>query len=278
MTARLAPRAFETLVHVIASWPRESFVVIGATSILAHGVRLPRSTNDVDVVIALAAEHLPELRERLTPTGWETRPREPHKFRHHRASLTLDVIPAARSPERIQLARGLDIDLRGCEVALRHAMSVDVADAGSGATLTIPVPPLPAIALLKLIAFDDNPQLREKDIDDVVTIAQHMLPDDDLARWESPLRSIRRHELQCFGALGASMRPYASPDYLDIPERVLSRRDARARLEAAFAGRPRGLGGFDDFEEDEPVGDAEAITAALLLGLYHDETAAPDHG
>ena len=80
MTALLPKHAFETLQHLLASWNDEEYVVIGASAVLAHGVTLLRTTNDVDVVAAVQAESLPELRRRLRPAGWETKPREPHRF------------------------------------------------------------------------------------------------------------------------------------------------------------------------------------------------------
>ena len=51
------------------------------------------------------------------------------------------MIPSAQSPERIQLARGQELDLRGCDIAVDHA--VPIAVRGANDTLTIRVPPLP---------------------------------------------------------------------------------------------------------------------------------------
>ena len=55
---RIPDPAFETLSHVAASWSDERFAVIGAIALLAHGLRLPRNTNDVDLVIAATVEDL----------------------------------------------------------------------------------------------------------------------------------------------------------------------------------------------------------------------------
>ena len=62
--------AFQTLTHVSESWREERYVVIGAIALLAHGVKLSRNTNDVDVVVAVRADDLLRLRDNLSPPGW----------------------------------------------------------------------------------------------------------------------------------------------------------------------------------------------------------------
>ena len=122
-----------------------------------------------------------------------------------------------------------------------------------------------------MIALDDNPQLRAKDIDDIVRIARYLLPDDDLARWEQPLSGVRDHELQCFGALGQAMHPYSVPVYAHIPERVFSQRETRGRLEVLFSRSSRGSRDLALALDDggEAHLDAESITAAFLHGFHH---------
>lgn len=156
-------------------------VIIGAVA-LNHHVQLPRSTGDVDLVLALDVAELRELLQRL---GWTQHAKM--KQRWTAEGFVADVLPA--SPELI--AAG-SVSLDGDERAMNLAgfdLLFDKAEEHKlpGGVGSVMVASLPVIVVLKMAAWLDRPHERKKDLHDLGTILSAALGDVDERRWDGSI-------------------------------------------------------------------------------------------
>lgn len=243
----LAQKNFDTIAFMRESWPRTSFVVIGATALAIRGHAPPRRSDDVDLAVAVEPEELSSLREALRPAGWEDVRRQPHRWRHYQLGLSADVVPAGANPgatSEVQLARGLVIDLRGLDVALAKAEDVAVICEGDESRMTTaPTPPLPVLMLLKMIAYVDKPTIREKDAADVGRVMLRYLGEDDERRWDPPQSTVYDEDLKGACALGADMHSFLSPAHRRLVELFMDSPIVRGELDrqAPFPNAGEGL-------------------------------------
>jgi predicted nucleotidyltransferase len=160
--------------------PSVKCAIIGAVA-LNHHVPLPRTTGDVDLVLALDVRHLRELLEKL---GWEQHPRV--KQRWTATQFIADVLPA--SPSLIVAGKvALDDDdremsLAGFDLLYKHAEVHPLPDGQD-----VMVANLPTIVVLKICAWLDRPHDRRKDLNDLGTILVNALGNVDERRWSGTL-------------------------------------------------------------------------------------------
>jgi len=246
---------FETLTLIRQSWTDVRIAIIGATGLAVRGHPPPRRSDDVDLAIAVEPEALRDLRSRLQPAGWEQERRMPHRWRHYRRGLRIDVVPAGSDPGAVSeytLSPGLTLDVRGLDVALRSREDVEVACEGDTSnTVIAPTPPLAVLMLLKMIAYVDKPSIREKDASDVGRVMQSYVTEDDERRWDPPLSSVYEEDFKGACALGLDMQEHLTDEYRKIVEAFMDDSGARGALDRM-----------------SPVEDAgNAIARAFYVGL-----------
>lgn len=94
------------------------------------------------------------------------------------AHFRADIIPATRElldAGSVQIEDGAPMSLVGFDLAFDHA----VAAALPGATATVRVASLPAILVLKMVAWLDRPYERTKDLGDIAVVLADALGEDD---------------------------------------------------------------------------------------------------
>jgi predicted nucleotidyltransferase len=151
-------------------------IVIGA---IAFRVWLPdiyRQTEDVDVAIALDLEAFETFATPLSTKGWGPDARWEQRWQTA-IGARVDILPIgvrARQERKIRWPRTETVmRLVGWDYAFRDAVPCDLAG------LSMRVPPLHVLALLKIGAYLDNPILREKDLADVLVILDKYSEDDE---------------------------------------------------------------------------------------------------
>ena len=87
---------------------------------------------------------------------------------------------------------GKELSLVGFDLALAHTVLVPVLD------VEVEVAELPAIVVLKMIAWLDRPEERRKDLGDLANVLDRALPDFDEQRWESPLVDVEVEDQSAF--------------------------------------------------------------------------------
>ena len=140
-------------------------VVIGATSLLILMGDLGRFTRDVDLTVALVFDEFERLTMRLAAIGWTPSPKLEHRWIAPRRTI-IDLLPAGaelrRSGSITWPASQFKMSLAGFEHVFAQAVEVHLPEG-----LTIRVAPPIVTALLKIIAWVDDPYRRAKDLQDI---------------------------------------------------------------------------------------------------------------
>lgn len=139
-------------------------VIVGAT---AYRVWIDddRRTQDVDVAVALDADQLASLTDRLTAAGWTQNPRREERWLTQ-AGARIDLLPIGEQARRAGHLTWPKAEMRmsvaGFEHVFAHAVEVELAP-----KTVMKVVPLRVLALLKIVAYMDDPRGRTKDPEDL---------------------------------------------------------------------------------------------------------------
>lgn len=220
------------------------WVIIGATArdlILRYGHRIDtwRATNDVDLAIAVGSWKTYEairndLIEEGVPPG-----RRPHNFRVGQSQL--DLIPfgnIAESDEIVWPSTERSMSVLGLEEAYGHAIEVRLEPG-----LDVPVATIPALAILKIIAWADRRHERPRvdGVDLRLMMAtygdwnEHRLFDSDIDVLE---RHDYDRDLAGAALLGRDMGQIAKPATKGSVIKIMERERASASLAHEMGSDP----------------------------------------
>ena len=104
-------------------WPEAQIVIIGATALGFYFDMSWRHTADVDLVLALTLDALPDLLDR---PGWRRHPTREYEFTSPKGAR-LDLIPAGPTllqAGRLQWRNGDVMSLVGMDLAFEHSCSM----------------------------------------------------------------------------------------------------------------------------------------------------------
>ena len=171
-------------------------VVIGAVALLHH-VPLYRETGDVD--LAIVAEEI-VVKAILTATEWVRDERAKQRWRHEASDSIVDIMPATSRILRDGHVRlegdAKEMSMVGFDLALSHTVRVPLDDAQH----SVEVATLPALTMLKMVAWLDRPYDRQKDLGDIARILDGSLEEWDERRWEEPLDALEHEDQSAFFA------------------------------------------------------------------------------
>jgi predicted nucleotidyltransferase len=202
------------------------FVVAGATArdiVLWHvyGIRAERATRDVDVAVCVVSwDAHRDLISRLEATGlFKLSGRVEHSMVFEDASVgkpsPLDLVPFGplEAPEgTIKWPKDkAEMNVLGFREAVDTALQVDI-----GEGLTVPVVSLPALALLKLLAWQDRRTIRNTDAGDLLLVIRNYHDAGNKERiWEVATDLLETHnfdaDLAAAALLGREARRIALP-------------------------------------------------------------------
>jgi predicted nucleotidyltransferase len=138
-------------------------VIIGAIAYQVHFPGELRHTGDIDFAVAL--DEFAELERRLQADGWIRFANREHRWRSAQGTI-MDLLPAGpklRADKQVTWpVSQFTMNLVGFEHVFTDAQPVDFSP-----ELTLNVISSPALMLLKIVAFMDDPQRRVKDLDDI---------------------------------------------------------------------------------------------------------------
>jgi predicted nucleotidyltransferase len=136
-------------------------VIIGAVAFQAFYPNRDRHTRDIDLAVALDFEDFNSMQAELSKKGWKQEKRREHRW-HSPGGEVLDIIPAGvqlRQAGQITWpASQMVMSLLGFEHVFKSA--IDMPALGTDSRVVPPV----VLALLKVVAFMDDPQGRVKDL------------------------------------------------------------------------------------------------------------------
>ncbi len=168
-------RVLRSLLEV---WPEDRFVVVGATALGVHLDMRWRQTMDLDLTVAASVE---EYVEALEARGW-SRLRNSYQEWTAAGGHRVDIIPA--TPEMIERGTfvwpdgATAISLVGFRMAFATAMAVPLDE-----RRLVRIASLPALTLMKMVAFLERPYQRDRDLSDIAYILEEHLAEDAAERW-----------------------------------------------------------------------------------------------
>ena len=197
-------------------------VVIGATSLLLHMGDLGRFTRDVDLTVALDLDEFESLTSRLTAIGWTPAAKLEHRWTAPRQTI-VDLLPAGPELRRhgsiIWPASQFLMSLAGFEHVFANATGVHLAGG-----LAIRVAPPVVTALLKIIAYVEDPYRRAKDLQDIRVVLGHYEEESDRLFSDAVFDAqLPDFEFANAFLLGLDMRKFATTDDARFIGRFLGR-------------------------------------------------------
>lgn len=156
-------------------------ILVGASALRCFLPMSWRVTEDLDLSIATTVEDATATL--AAQPGWSQDPRFEPRWRNS-AGVMVDVVPAdsqARARGYIAWPKsGFRMSLVGMRLAFERGVPLVVGD-----KLEIHVAPLPAVAVLKAVAYLERPDAREKDLGDLAHIMHEHLPVDSDRRYSA---------------------------------------------------------------------------------------------
>ncbi|RDJ99075.1 nucleotidyl transferase AbiEii/AbiGii toxin family protein [Paraburkholderia lacunae] len=252
------PATIALLRHVRDAADRRGtdFVVAGATArdiVLwhVHGVRAERATRDIDVAVcAISWEAHGDLVGELEATGLfkaDSKAQQTLVFRDPADgwALPLDLVPfgdlEAPAGSIAWPPKGdFVMNVLGFREAVDHAIAIDLGD-----NLAVPVVTLPALTLLKVLAWHDRRTRKNTDASDLLLVLRSYFRAANEERiWEAAADLLVEYgynvDLAASALLGREARQIALPATLDAVTAILAdeasyetlRRDMLARAAA----------------------------------------------
>ena len=141
-----------------------------------HQIPSPRITEDIDIGVEVANwEEFQVLKTTLVERKILTETKTHHRFVANESSIIVDILPyGGITDETKQISWPPDHDMvmsmMGFEEAYRSALKVRLSNEP---ILEIPLPSVPALAILKIISWADAYPTRERDAQDLLFILEN---------------------------------------------------------------------------------------------------------
>lgn len=148
------------------------YYLIGATAIavklMQEGHQPPRGTKDIDFAVMVSSlSDFDAIKEAMIAKGFNKKQDELTLY-HPGYNTAIDLLPFGEVEEKDKESftqRKIDLVVLGYRETLEQTEKIKLDE-----QLIVDVPPLPAIAMLKLISWNDRPEIRNQDLDDLYLI------------------------------------------------------------------------------------------------------------
>ena len=196
-----------------------------------HRISAPRMTEDIDIGIELANwEEFKRLTDTLIERGHFSPTNLPHRFSASSFPTLVDIVPyggIGDETKRISWPPNHDMimSILGFEEAYQSALNVRLSNEPP---LEILVPSIPALALLKIISWDDAYPERERDALDLLFILEKYESTDILNKlYESHVPLLTEEEfhpqLASVRLLGREIAQLGNTETVSTVEKILAR-------------------------------------------------------
>ncbi len=206
-------------LHDIARTHRASYFVIGATArdiLMTHvfGIDAGRATRDVDFAIALEDwSHFDVIKQAFIDSGnFQSQTAEAHRLYYkpseHGTAYPIDLIPFGKIASPAHTISwppdmAVVMNVAGYTEALKHAIQVDV-----GEGLAVNVISIPALAALKIFAWNDRGLHDNKDAQDILFLLRNYHAAGNAARLSDEACSVLESCGFDFDLAGAALLGY----------------------------------------------------------------------
>ncbi|WP_047547428.1 nucleotidyl transferase AbiEii/AbiGii toxin family protein [Psychroserpens sp. Hel_I_66] len=152
------------------------YYLIGANARDVHlykkGIKPARGTADIDFAVMIPDFHAYNLLfAELCALGFR-KVNEPYRLIFDKTNTVLDLMPYGEIEEQYTVnftERALSLSVLGFKEVGEHIQNVEIPEEG----YIIPVTPIEGIFILKLISWQDKPNFRTKDLDDLSFLLKH---------------------------------------------------------------------------------------------------------
>lgn len=200
-----APSQTAALRELDRAWRDTPWVIIGATALATQLDMDWRRTEDLDLAVSVGLEAYPGVLASLE--GWRRDRRIEHRWRTS-GDVRIDVLPAGPALlEQGSIAwpnSGAIMNLLGVDLAFDEPFGFAVTP-----DLEVSVATVPSVIVMKMIAYLDRPEHRERDLEDIAHVLEVYLDEADDRRLASRLYdgTVRvDFEHQCAFLLGEDVR------------------------------------------------------------------------
>jgi predicted nucleotidyltransferase len=195
-------------------------VIIGAVAYRIWIQDTNRHTYDVDAAVAIELDDFPRLADQLTAEGWRQNARMEQRWEALEGAR-LDLIPAGPALRQqghlVWPVSGMKMSLAGFEHAFTDAVLYAVAP-----DLTLKVVSLPALVLLKISSYLDNPKGREKDLQDLGALLLRYDPPDEERFGEDILAAGLEYDTVPPYLIGRRLAALCSPEEAQSVAQILA--------------------------------------------------------
>jgi predicted nucleotidyltransferase len=208
-------------LHVIAAEFNAELAIIGAVALLCF-VDLGSFTQDVDLVVALDLADFATFTSALKEREWTRERRREHRWRGPGGSM-IDLVPAGpnlRAAKQIVWPESQAImSLTGFDHIFTRSIPFRFA-----AGIEFQVAPPPVVALLKIVAFTEDPHRRQKDLLHLASLFRNYERSSDRIFGDDVFDAgLEDIEYANAFLLGSDMGTIASSDDADIVNLFLNR-------------------------------------------------------
>lgn len=256
------PEQVNVIQQLRELWSQVDFFLVGASALGCYLDLRWRKTNDIDLSLAVSIEDYPCGLDKLT--GWKQHAKKEHEW-HGPGGIQVDVIPIGRNAfemKEVTWSSGHRMSLIGMRLASRTAEDYLIEEG----KLTVRVASLKAIALLKMVSFQDRPYERERDLEDLAYILdEYVDPYDDRLFGDQVPPDIELYRRPAF-CLGFDLSTLLDPEEQLAVQRFiklargLDNDTTRSRLLRCGPHRWR--------ERDDEDKELDALLDAFESGLY----------
>jgi predicted nucleotidyltransferase len=161
-------------------WTEEQMVLVGASALGCFMDMRWRQTYDLDISISVSLEKCMSDLKKLP--GWSPESKPEHRW-DAPGGVRIDIIPASprllAAREIVWPKSGNRMSLLGLRLAFENNERIQIAD-----DIFLRVAQIPVVAALKMIAFQDSPTERTRDLADLAYILEEFLAEDDPRRFD----------------------------------------------------------------------------------------------
>lgn len=150
-----------------------------ALKIAQLGNKPPRGTKDIDFAVMISSmDEYNLIVKKLVRKGF-TKTESTWTLYHNKYDVAIDILPFGEIEQKHNIDfNNLYVELHflGFKEVLENPDYVQIADK------TVAIPPFPGMVLLKLIAWNDRPEIRKDDLSDILRVIEnyYLLNEDEI--------------------------------------------------------------------------------------------------
>ncbi|MEQ9404270.1 MAG: hypothetical protein RIM99_11820 [Cyclobacteriaceae bacterium] len=162
------------IIDEVMTYAHAPYYLIGVNAIalelLKEGIKPNRGTKDIDfAVMVTTIQEYERIITELEKRGF-LKVKAPWTLYHEKYKVAIDLLPFGEIEENDTVSfneRYSDLHVLGFQEVLENTEKVEIEE------ITIQIPPIPGMIVLKLVAWSDRPEERDNDLSDILKIFEH---------------------------------------------------------------------------------------------------------